>query len=76
MLISLDSAWDASSVSNVDFASPNVLIGGVTYTSERFLRGVAVNNEGNKVVLIGSSMDKTDQSPDRSKAYAALVDFS
>lgn len=76
LLITLGSAWDASSVSAVDSLTPGVKVGGVTYTSDVFLRGVAVNNAGNKVVLIGSSMDKSEPRPEQNKAYAALLDFS
>ena len=76
MLITLDTAWDATSVKKVDYISPNISVDGVTYTSEKFLRGVAVNNDGNKVVFMGSSMNKSSPMPARNKAYAALVDFN
>lgn len=76
LLITLESAWDASSVLTVDSVSPNIKVGGSTYTSEKFLRGVAVNNAGNKVVLLGTSQDKSEPRPERNKAYAALLDFS
>ena len=75
-LITLGSEWDASSVVDVDSISPNIIVDGVTYTSDRFLRGVAVNNDGDKVVLIGTSMDKSTPRPATSKSYAALVDFN
>lgn len=76
-LITLGSSWDASSVESVDSALPNIKVGSETYTSAGFFRGVAVNNAGSKVVLIGSAANMTSSHrPDASKVYAAMIDFS
>ncbi len=77
-LITLESSWDASSVSDVDFITPpDIEISGTTYSGDGFFRGVAVNRAGNKIVFMGSSLEVTSSPrPDTNMAYAALVDFS
>jgi hypothetical protein len=76
VMVSLGSQWDASSVIGVDSIKPDVKIGSDTYTSSVFLKGIAVNNAGNKVLLIGSAVDMSSPTPPSNMAFAAMLDFS
>ena len=76
VMVSLGSQWDASSVVGVDSIKPDVKIGSDTYTSSVFLKGIAVNNAGNKVLLIGSAVDMSSPTPPSNMAFAAMLDFS
>lgn len=72
----LENPWDASSVVASKSATPSIKIDSSTYPSKQFLRGVAVNKAGNKIVLIGSSLNMSSPKPDTDKSFAAVVNFS
>lgn len=76
-MYTLENPWDASSVVATKSATPTIKIGSSTYPSKGFLRGVAVNNAGNKIMFMGSALDMSGSPvPASNMSYAAIVDFS